>query len=315
MNNKVIMLTTLAVGAAALGGVFLFTASGSNEASLQNASNLNRSSSPLLASNFDPADYVPVERTAEREDIDTTGRTANSNQPEARGWEAMLERMSEFDADGDGILSEDERREMRRAMREEWMARHDLDGDGELSREERMAARQEMFEQSERGQELMRQFDLDGNGVLDEKEQAAMEEYQQQQRDERRANELAQYDTDGDGQLSRDERRVQRQEQQSRGGDMMRNAVNEFDADGDGVLSIEESREAYAVFQERREIDNFVREYDYDGNGSMGPADYDAFLSDYERGNREADVNGDGEVNSQDLTMFTDMVTRSRNRP
>jgi Ca2+-binding EF-hand superfamily protein len=95
----------------------------------------------------------------------------------------------------------------------------------------------------------------------------------------------------------------------------MGEATIEFDRDGDGVLSIEESQEAYAVYQQRREIDQFVSQYDSDGNGSMGNADYSAFLSAYEQGNSHADVNRDGVVNSQDLAAYTDMVTRSRNRP
>lgn len=314
MNNKIIAIATLAVGASALGGILLLRGGDTQKAEPDRlASNATQSTQ---GSYFDSELSQIDSDRPERSDIDTQGRTANNNpQPGRGGFGAMLDRATEFDADGDGILSEEERREMMRAMREEWMARMDLDGDGELSREERMAARQSMFENSERGQELMRQFDADGNGVLDEAEQAAMEAYQQEQREQRRADELARYDTDGDGQLSRDERRAQRDEQRQNWGDRMEDARLEFDRDGDGVLSIEESREAYEVAMQRREIDQFLSRYDSDGNGSMGNADYSAFLSAYERGDTHADVNRDGVVNSQDLAAYTDMVTRSRNRP
>ena len=311
MNSKVIAITTLAVGASALGGVLLLRSGSEKPEPTQ--TEIEPTTRVASESYFESEPIMPE---ASERSIDTSGRTSNVSQQRGQGgFGGMLDRMTEFDADGDGILSEEERRAMGEAMRAEWMERFDLDGDGELSREERMAARQAMFEQSDRGQALMRQFDKDGDGVLNDEEQAAMEAYQQQQREERRADELAQYDADGDGRLSRDERRTQREEQRDRWGNAMDDARNEFDRDGDGVLNIEESQEAYRVFQERREIDRFVNSYDSDGNGSMGPADYSAFLSDYELGNMSADVNRDGVVNSQDLTAYTDMVTRSRNRP
>jgi Ca2+-binding EF-hand superfamily protein len=313
MNNKVIAIATLAVGATALGGMLIFRPGAEEVESSPDllAANTSRAQDSYFDSSLSSAE---AERP-ERSEINTQGRSSNTPQNTRGGWGAMLDRATEFDTDGDGILSEEERREMMRAMRDEWMERFDLDGDGELSREERMAARQSMFESSDRGQALMRQFDADGNGVLDDAEQAAMEAYQQEQRDQRRAEQLAQYDTDGDGELSRDERQAQRDEQRQSWGNRMQDATNEFDRDGDGVLSIEESQEAYAVYMERREIDRFISSYDADGNGSMGNADYSAFLSAYEVQDMHADVNGDGVVNSQDLSAYTNMVTRSRNRP
>ena len=312
MNSKIIAIATLAIGASALGGIFLLKGGDAPEEAPERLASSGAST--------DQDSYFESELTQgdrpERSEISTEGRSGNRGAQTGRGgFGAMLDRASEFDADGDGILSEEERREMMRAMREEMMARFDLDGDGEISREERMAARQSMFENSERGQELMRQFDADGNGVLDEEEQAAMEAYQQEQREQRRADELARYDADGDGELSREERRTQRDDQRQNWGDRMEEARLEFDRDGDGVLSIEESQEAYEIAMQRREIDQFLSRYDSDGNGSMGNADYSAFLSAYERGDSHADVNGDGVVNSQDLSAYTDMVTRSRNRP
>ncbi len=313
MNSKVIAIATLAVGASALGGIFLLKG---GDSSAEEPVRLASSDAQSDRASYFESDLSSEQDRPERAEISTEGRSGNRDVQGGRGgFGAMLDRASEFDADGDGILSEEERRAMMRAMREEWMARMDLDGDGELSREERMAARQSMFENSERGQELMRQFDADGNGVLDEEEQAAMDAYQQEQREQRQAEELARYDADGDGRLSREERRTQRDEQRQDWGDRMEEARLEFDRDGDGVLSIEESREAYEVAMQRREIDQFLSRYDSDGNGSMGNADYSAFLSAYERGDSHADVNRDGVVNSQDLSAYTDMVTRSRNRP
>lgn len=314
MNTKIAAITTLALGATALGGMFLF--SGGAEEGEPSAERLPERAMVSTESYFEsqlPRDEEP--ERPRRDEINTQGRSGGNNQPSRGGFGAMLDRMNDFDADGDGILSEEERNAMRQAMRDEWMARMDLDGDGELSREERNAARQAMFENSDRGQEMMRRFDADGNGVLDEGEQAAMEAYQQEQRDQRRQQELARYDSDGDGELSRQERQVQREEQRQNWGQMMEDARVEFDRDGDGELNIEESQEAYAVYMQRREIDRFVAKYDSDGNGTMDTADYSAFLTAYETGDLHADVNSDGVVNSQDLSAYADMVTRSRNRP
>lgn len=313
MNTKVVAISTLALGATALGGILIMRSGGEETESAPER--LAANSTNVQDSYFDSNFADSSSDRPERDEISTPNRSTNSNQNGRGGFGAMLDRATEFDANGDGILSEEERAEMMRAMRDEWMARMDLDGDGELSREERMAARQSMFENSERGQELMRQFDADGDGVLNEEEQAAMEAYQQEQREERRAQDLARYDADGDGQLSREERRTQRDEQRQNWGNRMEEATIEFDRDGDGVLSIEESQEAYAVYQQRREIDQFIAKYDVDGNGVMGNADYSAFISAFETQDPHADVNRDGVVNSQDLAAYTDMVTRSRNRP
>jgi hypothetical protein len=86
--------------------------------------------------------------------------------------------LAEFDADGDGELSEEEcaaAREAHRAEREarretrlaELLAEFDADGDGELNEEERAAAH------AARQAELLAQFDADGDGVLNEEERAA----------------------------------------------------------------------------------------------------------------------------------------------
>jgi Ca2+-binding EF-hand superfamily protein len=313
MNIKVVAVAAVAVGATAVGGIILLTSDSQSTPVVPPVA--NEASNAADDSYFgDESQFAQADRP-DRGEINTPSRSTNGNRSNQGGFAGMLDRMTEFDTDGDGILSEEERQAMREAMRAEMLARFDLDGDGELSREERNAARRARFEDSERGQQLMRQFDLDGNGVLDDEEQAAMDAHQQAEREARRAEQIAQYDLDGDGELSREERQDQREEQRGRWEGVMDDARQEFDRDGDGQLSIEESQEAYDVFQQRREIDRFVSSYDSDGNGIMGSADYSAFLSAYELGDSHADVNRDGEVNSQDLSAYTDMVTRSRNRP
>lgn len=314
MQKKLVTVVVLAVSASALGGIALLTGGGADKAQAQ------AQDTPRLAANAPTTpDYFstpePVISTPERGDIDTRGRSGGAEASNRGGMPEFMARMSEFDLDGDGILSDEERRAMMRQMRDDRNEGMDLDGDGEVSREERREARLKRFEDSAWGQNLMRQFDLDGDGVLSPEEEQAMNDQMREQREQRREQQVAQYDTDGDGRLSREERQVQREDQRQRRDEYMQNMNEQFDRDGDGQLSIEESMDAWAAMQQRREIDQFVGRYDRNGDGSMGPADYDAFLSDYQRGDMSADVNRDGVINSQDLTAYTDMVARSRNRP
>lgn len=307
MQSKLVMIVVLGVGAAALGGVYLI---GGDKAPPAQPNEPDQIASSAWMDQYDSSfsNNSMLDESVEQAPRSGAGQSGF-------GWDDFASRMTEFDADGDGILSSEERDAMRRAMRDQMMAGLDLDGDGEISREERMAAMRDRFEQSPRGQELMRQFDLDGDGKLNEEEQAAMDAYNQEQRDIRRQEQLTQYDLDGDGELSRDERQAQREDQRSQRDNFMQGMNDEFDRDGDGQLSIEESQDAMSTMRERREIDQFISRYDVDGDGRMTATDYDAFVSNYSSGNMAADVNRDGVINSQDLSAYTDLVTRSRNRP
>jgi hypothetical protein len=83
--------------------------------------------------------------------------------------------VKQFDKDGDGKLSPEERQAMhqeRKARmeerRKEMLEKYDADGDGKLSPEEKAKAREE------RKAEMLRKFDKDGDGKLSEEERAAM---------------------------------------------------------------------------------------------------------------------------------------------
>jgi hypothetical protein len=52
--------------------------------------------------------------------------------------------IAKFDKDGDGKLSEDERKAMMEERKKEMIAKFDKDGDGELNEEEKKAAREAM---------------------------------------------------------------------------------------------------------------------------------------------------------------------------
>lgn len=100
--------------------------------------------------------------------------------------------IKKFDKDGDGKLNEDEQKEARKSMQEEFAKRReemtkkfDKDGDGKLNDEEREAARKEFGGRGPGGrgpggpggasrEELLKKFDTDKDGKLSETEREAL---------------------------------------------------------------------------------------------------------------------------------------------
>ena len=117
--------------------------------------------------------------------------------------------------------------------RKEWTAEWDADGDGELSEEERQAMRDSMGKRIEEiGGDVMdiaadwrQQWDADGDGKLSPDERQAIGR-EIRQRVEKVRSEV---DADGDGQISPEEGEAFRQK-----------FVEKYDADGDGKLNDEE---------------------------------------------------------------------------
>lgn len=225
---------------------------------------------------------------------------------------SLIDRMHEFDADGDGMLSDLEKMAMGYRLRKEFAAEHDLDGDGKMSGDEWRAFQKDAFENTREGQQLMARFDLDGDGVLNEAEQAAFDAHLQEREEQRRAEERARMDTNNDGQVSEEERIVAGRQERDFWRTQMRTAESSFDYDGDGELNIEETADAWDAWVEYQEIDTFINSYDTNGDRTMGPADYDAFLSAYDRRSPDADVNNDGSIDINDINAFRDLVLRSR---
>ena len=102
----------------------------------------------------------------------------------------------EYDTDGDGRLTKDERAAARKKHYEKHVQKFDTDGDGKLSETERGVARKEQYSRH------VEQFDTDGDGKLSEEEREAARE----KRSNRRDQALERFDADGDGQLTGEER-------------------------------------------------------------------------------------------------------------
>ena len=113
--------------------------------------------------------------------------------------------------------------------------------------------------------------------------------------------------------VSDDERREARRQEREFWGNQMRTAESNFDYDGDGELNIDETNDAWNAWVEYQEVDTFITNYDTDGDRTMGPADYEAFLSAFDRKDDRADINNDGKINISDINAFRDLVIRSRN--
>ena len=240
-------------------------------------------------------------------------RSRNQVQGMVSMMAALIDRMHEFDANGDGMLSDLEKMAMGYRLRKEFTAEYDLDGDGDMSRDEWRAFQKGMFEATAEGQQLMAQFDADGDGVLSEEEQAAFDAHMEQREQQRRAEEQQRMDTNNDGEVDDDERRAARRQEREFWGNQMRTAESNFDYDGDGELNITETADAWDAWVEYQEVDTFISNYDTNGDRSMGPADYQAFLSAFDRKDDDADVNNDGKINVSDINAFRDLVIRSRN--
>ena len=128
-----------------------------------------------------------------------------------------------------------------RGPSEEVLAEFDVDGDGELSVEEREAAKAARQAEREAAREarLLEKFDEDGDGALSDDELAAAEAAREEHRARRhhrrprgRSCLFQQFDTDGDGALNDAEREA--------AGAIKAQLIERFDADSDGGLDKEE---------------------------------------------------------------------------
>ena len=78
--------------------------------------------------------------------------------------------LKEFDKDGDGKLSEDERKAMREAAQKKMLEKYDKDKDGKLNDEERKAMRED---QEAKHKALLEKYDKDKDGKLSPEERKA----------------------------------------------------------------------------------------------------------------------------------------------
>lgn len=220
----------------------------------------------------------------------------------------MEERIAQYDLNGDGALSPEEREAMLQAFRDRMTDRFDADGDGFVSVEEMLSGRRNMMLDSPRGDRIRARYDSDGDGVLSESEEAAMNAGFAEQDAERLSGMLERYDSDGDGEMSREETVAMQEQWVDRQRSFFDSVTEQYDADGDGMLNIDERDTARAEFSSQRERDRFIDRYDTNGDNQIDARDTERFVDSYGAKEPHADVNRDGVINMDDLTAYRDYV-------
>jgi Ca2+-binding EF-hand superfamily protein len=131
-----------------------------------------------------------------------------------------IDKVKEYDTDGDGTLSDTEKTAMHEARKAEMLKKYDTDSDGTLSDSEKEAMKKDMppmggrrgpgMNDGKMPQEMLTKYDTDGDGTLSDTEKTAMHEA-------RKAEMLKKYDTDSDGTLSDTEKQTLRESRPGRG--------------------------------------------------------------------------------------------------
>jgi len=220
--------------------------------------------------------------------------------------------LREFDADGDGALSPEERE----AMFQSRIYDADSDGDGLVTIRERVEARTREFLESPMGERIVGFFDQDGDGVLNAEEQARFDERAAQRQQRSMDRLLKEHDADGDGVMSDNETLAMQDAWIDQQRQFFDSVTEQFDEDGDGQLDLDERDDAWETARRDRERGRFLRRYDTNGDGRIGDTDHERFVSAYESGEPLADVNRDDVVNMDDLMAYRDMTeSLERNRP
>lgn len=211
-------------------------------------------------------------------DLPKTGSTPNvQTQPRPGG----LGQRIQWDLDGDGKFSDEERKVYQKKMREryaemqkEYIRKYDKDGDGKVTGDEWKAANEarmkawreqnpeaaklydeRMAKYKKQQEEQIRKYDKNGDGKLTGSEWDGVREEQMEawkQRDpegyeryqKRMADYVKQHDSDGDGKLSTEERQAAYAKQREQWQQQQAERIKKYDKDGDGKLNREESEAA-----------------------------------------------------------------------
>lgn len=175
-------------------------------------------------------EYDEAARTGKLSGNQDGGKVKGEKGEKGEG-QRMAEKLKEFDANGDGELSEQEKQTLRVAFAQRIRNDPELQG------------------------KVLEKYDLNKNEKLDDDEQAAMEgEMKARVEGLKKLNEhmLKRFDADGDGKLNEAERAQAEAGRKQFEGRMREAALKHYDADGDGKLSAAEEAKAREDGQKRR---------------------------------------------------------------
>lgn len=201
----------------------------------------------------------------------------------------------------------------RRELKFDLPTEFDTDGDGVISESERKAADEHFRAEREarRQQWLLEQYDKDGDGVLSA-EELAQQEQDRQDRETRRAERaaereqkaLAAYDSDGDGVLSDEEKQAGRQARSAYMQQQHQAMPKLFDSDQNGQMDTDENTAMPDAIGQFFADLHFVRVFDSNGDNAITPEDMPAYMDLFAAGDLRADLDHNGVVDASDVAQF-----------
>lgn len=237
--------------------------------------------------------------------------------------EQMIERaqLANWDSNGDGFLSEDER-----AAGDATIEMQDFDGDGAYSDQERIASYQSLLMDMNEGLMLL---EMPGMQEMQAEMQAEMIARSQEMQSS--FPNRTDFDLDGDGQMSEVEQSAFDQEmesftaqQQAMGAEMQEaardmgarmmkmqfdSAIAALDSDGDGRLATEEWSANLDGLRRERDGRMFRYLYDADRSGGVNDLEVARFMDAYDNKSIYADADLNGKVDTEDLQYFVSQVS------
>ncbi len=236
------------------------------------------------------------------------------DRPRRRG--AFGERRAQYDKDGDGELSPDERRAMASGEimrgRDRMVSRFDSNGDGLLDASERATA--EADEQGKWWLKVddlgMKHFDADGDGKLSQAESDAIVAFGEKLQAVGKGWERDVLDTDGDGEVSQGERQAFQAKVQAAGIGLLPRAIKWADSNGDGTVSADERREVAERVAKQAEVNiaKWTNRFDANGDGRLDVGERDALIKGIDEDARARydrhDKDGDGQLSAPEIQGF-----------
>jgi len=236
---------------------------------------------------------------------------ARWNPKEIRAYVKDME--SQYDLDGDGVLSDDEKRQMWAQMKADYeaelLAQFDADGDGELNDEEKRAARISAFLSSDWGRSFARKHDANNDGILDKEELAALEADLERMRQEW----TQPYDLDGDKDLDDLETEIMRESMKEQWEGVQARMNARFDADGSGKLEPGEQMNAWTTIQAAYRQRSYVQQHDTNADNVVDGADLAVFTQRFADQDPRTDLNQDGVWDTADLDEFNRRMAEGEN--
>jgi Ca2+-binding EF-hand superfamily protein len=251
------------------------------------------------------------------------GKVPGDDRQAKVGWrQRYAVAIRQYDTDGDGQLSDQERQAAfaawREARRAQLLARYDADGDRVLSADERRAVQQQRRRRRRQAQQAIRlkYFDDDGDGTLSDAEQDNIERFEEGFRKLQRDVRLRMSDADGDGQVSREEQRSARVKFAASAFRMMQRVQVWMDTDGDGTVSLAERED----FQDRvrvgleKWVANLAERFDANADGRWNAAERAAILAGLRKELfsrfRKYDADTDGRISPEEMERMGEDFAR-----